>query len=51
MSQYLLTVSKGEDAFVRKVLQNLPGVHIEKVKPKAPPAKKSLTPEQQELGG
>ena len=48
MSQYLLTVSKGEDAFVRKVLQNLPGVHIEKVEPKAPPAKNSLTPEQQE---
>lgn len=48
MSQYLLTVSKGEEAFVRKLLQNLPGVHVEKVKPKAPAAKKPLTSEQQE---
>ncbi len=48
MSQYLLTVSKGEEAFVRKLLKNLPGVRVEKVKPKAPPVKKPLTPEQQE---
>ena len=46
MSQYLLTISPGEEAFVRKLLQKLPGVQLEKMKPK--PAKKPLTPEQQE---
>lgn len=50
MSQYLLTISDAEDAFVRKLLQKLPGVRIEKVKPKAKAPKKPLTPEQQEGG-
>ncbi len=46
MSQYLLTISPGEEAFVRKLLQKLPGVQLEKMKTK--PLKKPLTPEQQE---
>ena len=39
MSQYLLTVSEGEEAFVRKLLRKLPGVQVEKVKPKPSPPK------------
>ena len=62
MSQFLLTVADTEVAFIRKLLRNLPGVRLEKVKeeekraatpvarPKAAPyvLKKPLTPEQQE---
>lgn len=43
-----MTITDAEDAFVRKLLQKLPGVRVEKVKPKAKGTKKPLTPEQQE---
>ena len=43
MSQYLLTVSKENDAFVRKLLQQLLGIRVERVKPKA--ARQPASPE------
>lgn len=48
MSQFLVTVSQGEEAFVRKLLGKLPGVRVEKMKAPAKLTQKPLTAQQQE---